>query len=250
MFGNRDILASFLDDLQAIEDVDGCKRLLSDTAQRLGIAFVAYHLVRVAGMPGPLPFFITTYPQSWLQAYMAGGYLNDDPVLAELPNRRLPFRWSDVAASDDLTARQRQMFRDAREHGLVDGLTIPIHGKNGEFAAVTFIPGGDETNAATTIAYYRHLLHLLALYFHDHAVRILIESAMSSPRQKSLLSPREKEVLRWTAQGKSNWDISTILGISEKSVEFHLNSAKRKLHVFNRTHAVVKAIMLNMISID
>lgn len=250
MFGNRDILGTFLDNLKDIDDVDGCKRLLAETIQPLGIEYFAYHLVNVAGLPGPLPYVITTYPQSWVQHYVASGYLRDDPLVAELPNRRLPFLWSDIAAGQELTAKQRTIFAEAREHGLVNGLTVPVHAKNGEFATLTFVPGGSENDVQATIIYYRHLLHLLALYYHDHAVRILIESAMTPPRQKALLSPREKEVLLWTARGKSNLDISTILGISEKGVEFHVNSAKRKLQVFNRTHAVVKAIMLNMIRVE
>ncbi|MEW5728484.1 MAG: LuxR family transcriptional regulator [Pseudomonadota bacterium] len=250
MFGNRDILGAFLERLKDIDDVAGCKSLLAETIEPLGIAHFAYHLVRVAGLPGPLPYAISTYPESWVQRYVAAGYLRDDPLIEELPNRRLPFLWSDIAAGDDLTPKQRKMFAEAREHGLINGLTVPIHAKNGEFATVSFVPGGSENAAQATIIYYRHLLHLLALYYHDHAVRILIESAMTPPRQKSLLSPREKEVLLWTARGKSNLDISTILGISEKGVEFHINSAKRKLQVFNRTHAVVKAIMLNMIRVD
>ncbi|MBY0430605.1 MAG: LuxR C-terminal-related transcriptional regulator, partial [Rhodospirillales bacterium] len=38
-----------------------------------------------------------------------------------------------------------------------------------------------------------------------------------------------------------------VLGASEKSITFHIENAKRKLGVFNRTHAVVKAIMLGMV---
>lgn len=250
MFGDRDILASFLEELRKHESVDDLKRVLSEATERLSIASFAYQLVRAGGIPGRLPYFISTYPDAWVERYTSQGYLQDDPLLDDMADRRLPYQWSDVINSGDLSSRQKQMFAEAREYGLHNGLTVPIHGKNGEFAIMSFVPGGNETEANATIAIYRHLLHLLALYYHDHAARILLDKAMSSPRQKSLLSPREKEVLQWTARGKSNWEISTVLGISEKSVEFHLDSARRKLQVYNRTHAVVKAIMLNMIRVD
>jgi LuxR family transcriptional activator of conjugal transfer of Ti plasmids len=63
------------------------------------------------------------------------------------------------------------------------------------------------------------------------------------------LSCREKDCLLWTAQGKSSWDISMILKISENTVNFHIKNAMRKLATTSRTVAVVKAIRLNLIDI-
>jgi DNA-binding CsgD family transcriptional regulator len=57
-----------------------------------------------------------------------------------------------------------------------------------------------------------------------------------------LLSLREKEILGWVMQGKSTWDIATILDISERTVKFHVNSTMKKLSAVNRTHAVAIAL--------
>jgi LuxR family transcriptional regulator, activator of conjugal transfer of Ti plasmids len=96
---------------------------------------------------------------------------------------------------------------------------------------------------------HRQLLQLMAIHFHRRARSKLIESVLTSgsSRRHSLLSVRECEVLEWIARGKSTWEIAQILGISEKGIEFHVENAKRKLQVFGRTHAVVKAIMLGII---
>lgn len=56
------------------------------------------------------------------------------------------------------------------------------------------------------------------------------------------LSDREIEVLRWLKEGKSNWEISMILKISERTVKFHVKNICTKLDVINRTHAVVVAM--------
>ncbi|MBL9175220.1 MAG: response regulator transcription factor [Verrucomicrobiales bacterium] len=56
------------------------------------------------------------------------------------------------------------------------------------------------------------------------------------------LTPREAEVLLWTAQGKSNADIATILGMSEKTVKQHLGSVFQKLGVEGRTAATLRAL--------
>ena len=52
------------------------------------------------------------------------------------------------------------------------------------------------------------------------------------------LTVREGEVLHWLREGKSNWEISAILGNSESTVGKHLENIFRKLNVENRTAAV------------
>jgi DNA-binding CsgD family transcriptional regulator len=55
------------------------------------------------------------------------------------------------------------------------------------------------------------------------------------------LTGREQEVLHWTAKGKGCWEIGLIVGISERTVKFHLQNIYRKLNVVNRAQAVAKA---------
>jgi PAS domain S-box-containing protein len=64
------------------------------------------------------------------------------------------------------------------------------------------------------------------------------------------LSPREKETLGWIMQGKSTWDISTILKISERTVKFHVDNILKKLSAVNRTQAVAIALREKLIEID
>jgi DNA-binding CsgD family transcriptional regulator len=54
----------------------------------------------------------------------------------------------------------------------------------------------------------------------------------------SLLTTREQEVLRRTAQGETNAQIAAGLGVTVHAVKFHLGSIFRKLDVHNRTGAV------------
>ena len=56
------------------------------------------------------------------------------------------------------------------------------------------------------------------------------------------LTNREAEVLLWTSQGKSNADIATILGMSEKTVKQHLGVVFQKLAVENRNGATLRAL--------
>ncbi len=63
-----------------------------------------------------------------------------------------------------------------------------------------------------------------------------------------VLSPREVECLGLAAAGKSEWEISRILGISEHTSEKHLLNAKMKLGAVNRVQAVAEAIRRGLIA--
>lgn len=62
------------------------------------------------------------------------------------------------------------------------------------------------------------------------------------------LTDREKQALTWAARGKSSADIAVILDISERTVNFHMDNAMRKLDVATRIQAAVKCAMLGLIS--
>jgi DNA-binding response OmpR family regulator len=55
------------------------------------------------------------------------------------------------------------------------------------------------------------------------------------------LAQREIETLTWAARGKSSAEIGQILGLSKRTVDFHIDNARSKLGVATRTQAVIKA---------
>jgi LuxR family transcriptional regulator, quorum-sensing system regulator LasR len=65
------------------------------------------------------------------------------------------------------------------------------------------------------------------------------ENVSESQRRVTL---REGEVLSWVAAGKSDWAIARILKISDKTVNFHVENAKRKFGVGTRVQAVLAAM--------
>jgi DNA-binding CsgD family transcriptional regulator len=87
---------------------------------------------------------------------------------------------------------------------------------------------------------------LLAYQFHDWAIKVEgIENELSL----DLLTAREKDCLRWRSQGKTDWEISELIGISQSTVKFHLENARARLHATNTIHAVSKAIVHGLLSI-
>lgn len=65
---------------------------------------------------------------------------------------------------------------------------------------------------------------------------------------KPRITQREIECLQWASIGKTAWEISMILGISERTVGFHLSNAATKLQANNRTHAVSIALKKGLIN--
>ena len=56
------------------------------------------------------------------------------------------------------------------------------------------------------------------------------------------LSPRERSCLQWVAEGKTSWETARILGLTERTVNFHIHNACRKLGVHNRQAAITIAM--------
>jgi transcriptional regulator EpsA len=98
---------------------------------------------------------------------------------------------------------------------------------------------------------HAHLLKLLVPHLH-----VALTKALSVPRhtkshsmpQQASLSNREKEILQWMFNGKSNWEIAKVIGLSEAAVKNHVHHILSKLHAATRTQAVAKALHLKLIS--
>ena len=92
------------------------------------------------------------------------------------------------------------------------------------------------------------IIYLLVPHLHLSLSQVL--NKMPSADKDIVLSSREKEVLNWLKLGKSSWDISVILGISERTVNFHVYRIMHKLETVNRPQAVATAIHLGLIDVD
>jgi DNA-binding CsgD family transcriptional regulator len=83
------------------------------------------------------------------------------------------------------------------------------------------------------------------MYLHDAIQKAL---AVNEDIPKPIpLTEREVEILQWTAIGKTAWEIGSILKISERTVNFHLQNLMGKLGVHNKTHAAAKAMSFGLI---
>lgn len=69
-----------------------------------------------------------------------------------------------------------------------------------------------------------------------------------SPK-KNHITRREIEVLQWLQQGKSSWEISKILGLSERTVNFHVYNIMEKIEAVNRPQMITIALRMGLINL-
>ncbi|MFM9978725.1 MAG: LuxR C-terminal-related transcriptional regulator [Sphingomonadaceae bacterium] len=68
-----------------------------------------------------------------------------------------------------------------------------------------------------------------------------VPDAAAIPR----LTVRERDAISYVAEGKTDWEIAKIMGVSEATARFHVDNARRKLGGVNRAHAVARFLALN-----
>ncbi len=88
-----------------------------------------------------------------------------------------------------------------------------------------------------------------AAYLCGTRLRQIDRQAFGASEPDVVLSARELEVLRWCKDGKSYSEIGTIIGISSKTVEFHIANVMRKLGVNQKIAAIILAVRKGLIDI-
>ncbi len=229
------IFRAFIDGLTASGDAESLRKVLAEASAALDLGCFAY--LSLPSPTGGAPELISTYPVKWTDHYLRQSYERLDPVIIEARGTPEPFEWGHELSGLRLSKLQHELLDEAAQFGIRCGFTVPIHDPRGPIAAVTF--AADERRAAfqRCIEQHRHVLQLMAMYFHAHARRRLTPNRVVDG---ITLSPRELECLEWAAQGKSAWEIGRLLNISRRTAAFHLDNAKTKFGVRTICQAVAK----------
>ncbi|MFN3232137.1 MAG: autoinducer binding domain-containing protein [Alphaproteobacteria bacterium] len=183
---------------------------------------------------------LTNYPTDWLTMYGTKEFETIDPVLRYGTVASRPFSWDGLSERLPLSKRQMDFMGAGKEAGLYDGVGIPLHGPRGEVSGIGLASssgGAELSQSLSVLNALAHQFHLNYWAFSEQPEIVEVS-----------LTEREREVLHWCAQGKSNWAIGEILGISEHGVEFHVRNILKKLEVDSRVTAVVKALHLGLIT--
>lgn len=190
------------------------------------------------------------YPDEWINHYANKSYKEIDPVLQHCFKTTQIFSWDRLVEVKDLADDERLLMSEAREANLLNGLAMPVHGLNGELTAIGLAGSNGPIDLNKDLL---DKIRALSLQFHmaflekEASTVGFARSDIIIGMQNISLSDREREILLWMSEGKSDSVIADLLGISYATVRYHMNNIFCKLGVNERTLAVVKAIRHGLI---
>jgi LuxR family transcriptional regulator, quorum-sensing system regulator BjaR1 len=156
------------------------------------------------------------------------------PTLQAPEERRTRFRFGDFAPHAD--RRFGQYWDAMSEAGVGEMLCSAAYGASREAATLhlgverrDFAPGEAEALQFGGLMLTEKLMTFGGL------------PEPETPRAR--LTTRERDSLTYVAEGKTDWEIAKILGISETTARTHVDNARRKLGAVNRAHAVARLLV-------
>lgn len=180
----------------------------------------------------------TSFDEGWLSSYFGNKMFINDPMLARSTRDLTPFTW---AACNAETSAARNFVGQAADAGLSFGVSAALAMGDGYHGAVSVCGeyAAEDDNVLMSVYAMTSAMHTV------HVQNRAIEA-----QHTAQLTEREKEVLRWMADGKTDWEIGGILAISENTVRFHSKNIFQKLGVNTRLHAAVKAHMAGIVDLS
>ncbi|BAP40998.1 AHL-dependent transcriptional regulator PpuR [Pseudomonas sp. StFLB209] len=182
----------------------------------------------------------TDYPVAWRTQYDAQSYMAVDPIVHHCLGSNRPLIWK---RENYRLPSESAFFEEATMYGLEQGLALPLHGPRGEAGMLCLKP--DEKGAQAGVTMLQSLP--MATMLRDYAIEWVLR-AQAEHNAPVHLTAREKEVLQWSAAGKTTWEISMILSCTTSAIDFHFKNIRRKFQVSSRQMAVLRAIQQKLIT--
>ena len=213
---------------------------LTDIALRMGFSYYALtqHVpqVRTEGIR------LHNYPPYWEAWVDARDLAPSDPVHRASHRTSVGFAWNELPRLIRLTQQDRLVLELARGHGLGEGFTVPAHVPGEANGSCSFVTAAGV--AAPRSAF--PLAQLSGAYAFECARRLW--SLRGPVMEIPTLTDRQLDCVLWMARGKSDWEISRILGLSQETVSQHLKQARERYDVEKRTTLAVRVLFDGVLS--
>ncbi|MBA6257678.1 MULTISPECIES: LuxR family transcriptional regulator [unclassified Colwellia] len=228
------------------ENNDELKAICLKFCELTKTSFYLLGVISKHSLYAPKISIMSNYPQSWLDYYLELNKQRIDPVVSYMLTKNRPILWEELLSLDQFNTAEIQVFmQQAREHGLINGLSVPLRSVSGEiavFSIVTDISHEEGRKILDDALLFSHTFstHLFEQY-------VAIQAKIEHIKNRKKLTKRETQCMLWACEGKTSWEISQIINITERTIIFHLNNSVKKLGASNRQHAVAKIIKNGLI---
>ncbi len=204
---------------------------------RFGVLNLSYWFLGASSdIPDRMSWF-STYDESYMARYLRDVTPLRDRAFRLCFRHLLPLDWAEARRGDETVENIHAV---AERYGIGrHGISIPIR-EPGVGDAMFSVNFDCDDRAWTALrASLVNDVHLFAHYYHLRMKAVVTAQDMSAEFD---LSPREREVLQWAAEGKTAWETARLLRVSESAVTLYTSNAMQKLRAKTKTQAVAIAV--------
>jgi DNA-binding CsgD family transcriptional regulator len=240
MLATADAYCSEIERAESPEDLHAA---IAAIARDLGFDhFALTHHVDVRRPPRSA-IRLHNYPDRWVEFFDHNRLGVSDPVHRASHVTSLGFIWDDLPRLIAMTPGDQRILALAREQGLGEGFTVPAHVPGEARGSCSFA-------SRTGRPFPRTILPLaqLAGAFAFEGARRMWRAGELGPEPHPVLTDRQRDCLIWVARGKSDWEISRIIGVSQETVVRHIKQARERYGVDKRTSLLIRTLFDGTIS--
>lgn len=233
----------FLNAIALAGDLGALSMILGEMTGRMGFGhFALTHHANILDAPNAI-IRLHNYPAAWVDYFDEQRLGLSDPVHRASHRTSAGFRWDAVPELIQMTPGDHRLLDLARDHGLVDGFTVPANVAGEATGSCSFATApGDELPVDAL-----QWAQLAGIASFEGARRIWL-AGVAPPGPRPRLTDRQRDCLIWAARGKTAWESSRILGISEETVVRHLKQARDRYGVEKQTSLLIRALFDGIIS--
>lgn len=229
----------------ACEDISALTDALHHATRLLGFErFAMGHHIDLINPPDDV-VRITNYDPAWIERSLGDGFFRDDPVHYASTRTAAGFLWSEIETLIGLSAKQRLILHAAKEHGLCEGYTVPVH-VPGEYRGTCSFGGRELCGVADALLPVANLTGLYAF----NAARKILRKRFSGPGSGGIpkLTERQRDTLVLIGRGKADGEIAEVLGISKATAHEHVENVRRAYGNAQRPNLIARALFDGQIS--
>jgi DNA-binding CsgD family transcriptional regulator len=168
--------------------------------------------------------------------------LKNDPLLKHMHTSPRPLIWGQQNYVD---VGAEAIWEESAASGLASGIAIGLTENTG--VSVYLGVARSDSYACSSLGHNEVLQSYLVVAAVCMKARAQDLWTLQTAQELPKFTPREMEALQWTREGKTAWELGTILGVSSATANFHLQNIQRKLNTNSKHHAVLRAIELGLI---
>lgn len=231
--------------LHQVTHLDELSRCVCEIVADLGFEDFAYlNWINATSQDNDGEVFLwSSYPTDLMGQYKSMRCYALDPVLHYVRQEQLPTTWGQHSFKG---SQAEPMYLKAKSLGACSGAAFPVPSSAEAVTVFGYSSKKPYEQARSALVSSMPYGQLLALHVHQAIMRL------HHFRQTTCtinITPREKRCLVLAAQGMRDQEIAFALGISPRTVIFHLSNARQKLGADTRAQTIARAISRNVINL-